>query len=124
MLICGDRARKKKSDILDCVKDFYATVIPKRRASHRLKDFIIQSDRGECKSETVKSFIRSVGGLLRTCCAYTTETMAFIEKLRGIINSMATAMLLDECLSTAYWEYAQKCRKMKRFTLLIGTMAH
>ena len=106
------------------MKDFYATIIAKRRASHGLKDFIIQSDSGECKSEAAKSFIRSFGGVLRTCCAYTTETMAFIEKLRRIINSMATAMLLDKCLPTAYWEYAQKCRKIKRFTLLIGTMAH
>jgi hypothetical protein len=63
----------------------------------------------------VKSVIRSVSGVLRTCCAYTLETMAFIERLWGIINSMATAMLLDKCLSTVYWEYAQKYRKMKCF---------
>ena len=27
--------RKKKSDVLECAKDFYQTVIAKRRASHR-----------------------------------------------------------------------------------------
>ena len=90
------------------MKDFYATVIAKRRASHGLKDFIIQSDNGECKSDAVRSFLNSVGGELRTCCAYTPETMAHIERLWGIINNMATAMLLDKGLPTAYWEYAQK----------------
>ena len=82
-------------------------MIAKRRASHGLKDFIIQSDNGECKSDAVKSFLNSVGGELRTCCAYTPETMAFIERLWGIINNMATAMLLDKGLPTTYWEYAQ-----------------
>ena len=83
--------RKKKTDNIDCVKDFYATIIAKRRASHGLKHFIIQSDSGECKSEAVVSE-------LRTCCAYTLETMAFIERLWGIINSMATAILFDKGL--------------------------
>ena len=34
--------------------------------------------------------------------------MSFIERLWGIINNMATAMLLDKGLPTVYWEYAQK----------------
>ena len=82
-------------------------MIAKRRASHGLKEFVLQSDNGECKSKEVIKFLNSVGGELRTCCAYTPEIMAFIERLWGIINSMASAMLIDKGLPTAYWELAQ-----------------
>ena len=33
--------------------------------------------------------------------------MAFIERLWGIINSMASAMIIDKGLSSEYWEFAQ-----------------
>ena len=45
--------RKKKSDILDCLKHFYETVIVKRRASHGLQEFVVQSDNGEFKSDAI-----------------------------------------------------------------------
>jgi hypothetical protein len=73
--------RKRKSDILECIKDFYENVIAKRRASHGLKDFVLQSDNGECKSNEICKYLKSIGGELRTCCAYTPEIMAFIERL-------------------------------------------
>ena len=79
----------------------------KRRASHGLRDFVLQSDNGECRSDDICKYLTSVGGELRTCCAYTPEIMAFIERLWGIINSMASAMIVDKGLSTEYWEYAQ-----------------
>ena len=41
------------------------------------------------------------------CCAYTPGIMAFIERLWGIINSMASAMMIDKQLDKAYWEIAQ-----------------
>ena len=83
-------------------------MIAKRRASHGLKEFVLQSDNGECRSDAVQSYLNSVGGELRTCCAYTPEIMAFIERLWGIINSMASAMMIDKGLPTAYWELAQR----------------
>ena len=99
--------RKKKSDILDCLNHFYETVVVKRRVSHGLKDFIVQSDNGEFKSDAILKYLHSVGGERRTCCAYTPEIMAFIERLWGIINSMASAMIIDKKLDESYWEFAQ-----------------
>ena len=99
--------RRKKSDILECLKHFYETVIIKRRASHGLKDFVVQSDNGEFKSDAILKFLHSVGGDRRTCCAYTPEIMAFIERLWGIINSMASAMLIDKGLPEEFLEFAQ-----------------
>ena len=98
---------KKKSDILDCIKDYYVHVIAKRRVSHGLKEFIIQSDNGECRSDKIIEYLNSVGGDLWTCCAYTPEIMAFIERLWGIINSMATSMLAEKGLPSEYWDFAQ-----------------
>ena len=89
------------------MKVFYSTVLEKRRASHQLKDFVIQSDNGEFKSDAILSYLNSVGGSRRTCCAYTPEIMAFIERLWGIINSMATAMIIDKQLDETFWEFAQ-----------------
>ena len=53
---------------------------------------MLQSDNGECKSNEICKYLKSIGGELRTCCAYTPEIMAFIERLWGVINSMASAM--------------------------------
>ena len=86
---------------------FYSSVIAKRRVSHQLKDFVIQSDNGEFKSDAILNYLNSVGGSRRTCCAYTPEIMAFIERLWGIINSMATAMIIDKQLDETFWEFAQ-----------------
>ena len=76
----------------------YESVIAKRRASHGLKDFVVQSDNGEFVSDKILTFLHKVGGERRTCCAYTPEIMTFIERLWGIINSMASAMLIDKKL--------------------------
>ena len=89
------------------MKHFFESVISKRRASHGLKSFVIQSDNGEFKSDAILSYLHSVGGDRRTCCAYTPEIMAFIERLWGIINSMATAMIIDKQLDENFWEFAQ-----------------
>ena len=49
-------------------------------------------------------YLNSVGGNRRTCCcAYTPEIIAFIERLWGIIRSMATAMMIDRQLDETYW---------------------
>ena len=58
-------------------------------------------------SEEILKYLRSVGGDRRTCCAYTPEIMAFIERLWGIIHSMASAMMIDKKLDECYWELAQ-----------------
>ena len=68
---------------------------------------MIQSDNGECRSDEICKYLTSVGGELRTCCAYTPEIMAFIERFWGTINSMASAMIVDKGLPSEYWEYAQ-----------------
>ena len=68
---------------------------------------MIQSDNGEFKSDQILEFLHSVGGERRTCCAYTPEIMAFIERLWGIINSMATAMMVEKQLPEQYWQFAQ-----------------
>ena len=86
---------------------FYSSVIAKRRISHQLKDFVIQSDNGEFKSDAILNYLNSVGGSRRTGCAYTPEIMAFIERLWGIINSMATAMMIDKQVDETFWEFAQ-----------------
>ena len=57
--------RKRKSDIWECIKDFYENVIVKKSDSQGLKDFAIQSDDGECKSDAVCKCLSSVGGELR-----------------------------------------------------------
>ena len=93
--------------MLDCIKLFYNDVIVNRRINHGLKEFVVQSDNGECTSDTVLEFLKSVGGDRRTCCAYTPEIMAFIGRLWGVINSMARAMMLDKNLNECYWEFAQ-----------------
>ena len=33
--------------------------------------------------------------------------MSFIERLWGIINSMASAMMIDKQLDQSFWEFAQ-----------------
>ena len=76
--------------------------------NHSLKEFIIQSDNGEFKSDAVLEFLKSVGGNRRTCCAYTPEVMAYIERLWGIIDTMATAIMIDKKLPEPFWELAQK----------------
>jgi len=68
---------------------------------------VIQSDNGECRSEAICKYLNSVGGELRTCSAYTPEIMALMERLWGVINSMAAAMMVDKGLSLEYWEFAQ-----------------
>ena len=89
------------------MEHLYESVIAKRRASHGLKEFVVQSDNGEFVSDKILTFLHKVGGERRTCCAYTPEIMAFIERLWGIINSMASAMLIDKKLDEHYWEFAQ-----------------
>ena len=42
--------------MLECVKDLYDRVIAKRRVTHNLKDFTVQSDNGEFKSDAVLKF--------------------------------------------------------------------
>ena len=93
--------------MLECIKLFYSDVIVNRRLNHGLKEFVVQSDNGEFASDSVLAFLKSVGGDRRTCCAYTPEIMAFIERLWGVINSMARAMMLEKNLNECYWEFAQ-----------------
>ena len=85
--------------MLECIKLFYSDVIVNRRLNHGLKEFVVQSDNGEFASDSVLEFLKSVGGDRRTCCAYTPEIMAFIERLWGVIHSMARAMMLEKNLN-------------------------
>ncbi len=77
---------KTKDAVLDCVKHLYDNVIIKRRIAHGLKDFTIQSDNGEFKSEAVLKFLLSVGGSRLTCCAYAPETQSAIERIPAVIQ--------------------------------------
>ena len=43
--------------MLECIKDMYDRIIVKRRITHNLKDFVVQSDNGEFKSEAVLKFL-------------------------------------------------------------------
>ena len=92
--------------MLECVRDLYDRVIVKRRVTHKLKDFIVQSDNGEFKSDAVLRFLLSVGGNRLTCCAYSPETQAAIERIWGIIHNMSSAMLLGKKLPEHYWQFA------------------
>ena len=83
-------------------------VIVNRRVNHGLREYVVQSDNGEFVSDNILSFLKSVGGERRTCCSYTPEIQAFIERLWGIIHNMASAMLIDKGLSEEYWQYAQE----------------
>ena len=97
---------KTKDAVLDCVKHLYDNVIIKRRIAHGLKDFTVQSDNGEFKSEAVLKFLLSVGGNRLTCCAYAPETQSAIERIWGIIHNMSSAMMIGKRLSEYYWAYA------------------
>ena len=68
---------------------------------------MIQSDNGEFKSNKVRQYLHSVGGSRRTVSAYTPELMARIERLRGTVQNMATAMLIEKGLPEPYWAFAQ-----------------
>ena len=83
-------------------------MIVNRRLNHGLKEFVVQSDNGEFVSNNILSFLKSVGGDRRTCCSYTPEIQAFIERLWGIIHNMASAMMIDKGLSEEYWQLAQE----------------
>ena len=63
--------RKKKSDILDCVKDYYESVVAKRLASHKLKDFVIQSDNGSVDRTRQSSSYKALEGSLGPAAAPT-----------------------------------------------------
>ena len=52
------------------------TIIVKRRVTHNLREFVIQSDNGEFKSDAVMKYLLSVGGTRLTCCAYSPETQS------------------------------------------------
>ena len=97
---------RNKSMVLDCVKDLYERVIVKRRVSYKLTDFVVQSDNGEFKSESVLKFLLSVGGNRLTCCAYSPETQSAIERIWGILHNMSSAMLIGKKLSEPYWQFA------------------
>ena len=92
--------------MLYCIKDLYNCVIAKRRVSHGLKDFVVQSDNGEFKSNVVKEYLLSVGGDRLTCCAYAPETQSVIERLWGTITNMSSAMMISKKLPECYWEFA------------------
>jgi hypothetical protein len=99
---------KRKSDILDCIKAVVQKEIAHLRATTTLKSFIIQADNGEAKSKSITDYLATVGGSLCTCCAYTPETMAMIERLWGTIHNMASAMMISNIMAEPFWEYAQK----------------
>ena len=98
---------KSKDAVLDCLKDMYDKVIQPKRVNDGLKAFIIQSDNGEFKSNAVLEFLHSVGGERLTCCAYSPETMAKIERIWGVLHNMTSAMLIEKQLPECYWEFAQ-----------------
>ena len=74
----------------------YRTVIVLLRGARGLKEFVIQSDNGEFKSDAVQQFLLSVGGTRRTVCAYTPELMSVIERLWGTIHNMTCAMMIEK----------------------------
>ena len=92
--------------VLDCVKDLYERVIVKRRVSYKLTDFVVQSDNGEFKSESMLKILLSVGGNRLTCCAYSPETQSAIERIWGILHNMSSAMLIGKKLPEPYWQFA------------------
>ena len=49
-----------------------------------------RSDNGNFCSDTIADYVQRIRGEQITCCAYTEEIMAFIKRLWGIINNMAT----------------------------------
>jgi len=94
--------------VYTCVVDFVNTVIVNRKVNHGLKEFVIQSDNGEAKSNKVIQFLQANGGTLLTCCSYSPETNSKIERVWRTIHDMATALLLQKKLPEQYWELAQQ----------------
>ena len=92
--------------MLECVKDLYDRVIAKRRVTHNLKDFTVQSDNGEFKSDAVLKILLFVGGSRMTCCAYAPETQAAIERIWGIVHNLSSCMLIGKKLPDQYWLFA------------------
>ena len=71
-----------------------------------MRDFVVQSDNGEFKSDSVLKFLLSVGGNRLTCCAYAPETQAAIERIWGILHNMSSCMLIGKKLPDHYWQFA------------------
>ena len=74
--------------------------------THNLREFVIQSDNGEFKSDAVMKYLLSVGGTRLTCCAYSPETQSAIERIWGILHNMSSAMMLGKKLTEHYWQFA------------------
>ena len=83
-------------------------MIVNRRVNRVLKDFVIQSDNGEAKSNKVIQVLQANGGTLLTSCSYSPETNSKIERVWRTIHDMATALLLQKKLHEQYWELAQR----------------
>ena len=99
---------KNKCEVYDCVVNFVNTVIVSRRVNHGLKEFVIQSDNGEAKSNRVIEFLRANGGALLTCCSYSPETQSKIERVWRTIHDMSTALMINRKLPEQFWALAMR----------------
>ena len=97
----------KNKDVYAQTKDLIEAEIPKLRARHSLRDFIIHSDVGEFQSDKIRSMVRSYGGEIQKGSAYTPEHQCFIERAWRTIKEMASTMIIAAGLSEQYWECAQ-----------------
>jgi hypothetical protein len=62
------------------VKHWLDSNIPKMRALHNTKTFVMQSDNGEFRSDKITSMIEALGGSLVTTAPYAPDTNARIER--------------------------------------------
>ena len=97
----------KNKDVYAQTKDLIEAEIPKLRARHSLRDFIIHSDVGEFQSDKIRAMVRSYGGEIQKGSAYTPEHQCFIERAWRTIKEMASTMIIAAGLSEQYWECAQ-----------------
>ena len=97
----------RNKEVYDQTKDLLEAEIPKLRARHGLRDFIIHSDVGEFQSDKIRVLVRSYGGEIEKGSAYTPEHSCFIERSWRTIKEMASTMIIAAGLSEPYWECAQ-----------------
>ena len=94
--------------VYDVTADFLSSVIPYCRQKHGLKDFVVQSDWGEFKSDAVQKLLQQYDGKRKICCAYSPETQSRIERTWRTNVELASAMLLAKKLPEPFWEDASR----------------
>ena len=102
---------KEKSEVHKYLKRWYEDyIVPLRLTQNNqenLQHIFLNTDMGECTSNSTINYLKGVGVELTTTCPYTPEQNMVIERVWRTIGESAIAMLLTASLSEPYWEEAR-----------------